>query len=142
LPLLANTSKTPCLMQRSFLLIACLCAMFAVVIGVFGAHGLKPHLSATQLHTYEIGIRYQFYHAFAIIASMWLADKFSGDLTTYAAGAFTLGIVLFSGSLYLLSTRELIGLSSYKWLGPLTPIGGLCFIVGWLLLCLSIWRNA
>ena len=129
-------------MPRYFLFIACLFAMLAVILGAFGAHGLKPHLSATQLNSYEIGIRYQFYHAFAILASIWLADKLSSDLATYAAGAFTVGIVLFCGSLYLLSTRELIGLTSYKWLGPITPIGGTFFIIGWLLLCIAAWRNA
>ncbi len=125
-------------MQKNFLIIACVLAVLAVILGAFGAHGLKPRLSPDQLGSFETGIRYQFYHAFALFITVFLFDKYSSGLAVYAGYAFTVGVVLFSGSIYLLATRELIGLSSYKWLGPITPLGGTFLIVGWLLLLVSV----
>lgn len=103
----------------------------AVGLGAFGAHGLENKLSELQIATYKTGVQYHFYHIFAIIACVTMSLLRPHRFFRMAALAFTIGILLFSGSLYLLSCRELIGLSSWKWLGPLTPIGGLAFIIGW-----------
>ncbi len=105
--------------------------ILAVSIGAFGAHGLKPRLDPSQLNTFHTGVNYHFYHLFAM-SFAYLLHMHTGSIWVKRGyWCFLAGIILFSGSLYLLSTRDLIGLSTYKWLGPLTPIGGLCFILGW-----------
>jgi uncharacterized membrane protein YgdD (TMEM256/DUF423 family) len=123
-------------------------ALLAVIIGAFGAHGLEKYveqnlITEKMLQNYETAARYQMYHAFALIATALLA-RFSGEtrLLKIAAGLFVAGIVFFSGSLYLLSTRDVIGLHSWKWLGPITPLGGLCFILGWLLLAIAVLKKS
>lgn len=103
----------------------------AVILGAFGAHTLKEYITPEQLQTFETGVRYQFYHTFAILACGLLFNQNPLKKYNMAAGSFLAGIVCFSGSLYLLSTKTLFGLESWSWLGPITPIGGLMFIVGW-----------
>ncbi len=116
------------------LLTGAILGALAVIIGAFGAHGVKPHLSPTQYSAYQTGSQYHFYHTLIIVinavAFPYLKPKFS----IFAFYFFTFGILCFSGSLYLLSTRDLLGISSWSWLGPITPIGGICFILGWLFL--------
>jgi uncharacterized membrane protein YgdD (TMEM256/DUF423 family) len=111
--------------------IAAISGAFCVALGAFGAHSLKESLSPEQLQVFETGVRYQFYHTFAILACGLLASMMN---TVFAARMFLAGIIGFSGSLYLLSTRTLTGLESWTWLGPITPLGGLCFIIGWIFL--------
>ncbi len=113
-------------------------AAIAVGLGAFGAHGLKALLKAPQLQTFEIGVRYQFYHAFALLFTGLLVNKYPSKLMNLAGFLFVLGIICFSGSLYLLATHSIIGLNNYQWLGPITPIGGTFFIIGWLFLLLGI----
>jgi uncharacterized membrane protein YgdD (TMEM256/DUF423 family) len=105
-------------------------AMLAVILGAFGAHALKEALAPEQLQTFEIGVRYQFYHALAIIGVGLLLYFRKVSLLPWAGWLFAAGILLFSGSLYLLSMQELLQLSA-AWLGPVTPIGGVLFILGW-----------
>jgi uncharacterized membrane protein YgdD (TMEM256/DUF423 family) len=104
-------------------------ALLAVVLGAFAAHGLKAVLDAQQLALFETASRYQMYHALAllVVGVMLTNPQFSRSLLKLAALAFILGIILFSGSLYLLA---LVGVS---WLGAITPLGGLAFLSGWLL---------
>lgn len=128
-------------MQKFFLLLACFFAALAVVLGAFGAHGLKAHITPDQLQTFETGIKYQFYHAFALLAVGLLMQKYTSIPIVYAGYCFAIGILFFSGSVYLLATRDFIGLTSWRWLGPITPIGGTFFIVGWLLLFWGIWKS-
>lgn len=120
-------------MRKVFLRIGSLLAMFAVILGAFGAHALKSMIPAEQLITFETGIRYHFYHAFAIL----LVDLFihfrKTNLLLAAGWLFTAGVVCFSGSLYVLSLRSMIPFS-VSWLGPVTPLGGFLFILGWLAL--------
>lgn len=116
-------------------------AALAVVLGAFGAHALKVRLSPEQLATFETGVKYQFYHAFAILFAALLLDKYQHAFINYAVYAFAAGTVCFSGSIYLLATRDLIGLTTYKWLGPITPIGGTLFIAAWILLFLAVWAQ-
>jgi uncharacterized membrane protein YgdD (TMEM256/DUF423 family) len=108
-------------------------ALLAVVLGAFAAHGLKAVLDAQQLTLFETASRYQMYHALALLAvGMMLTNpQFSRSLLKLAALAFILGIILFSGSLYLLA---LVGVS---WLGAITPLGGIAFLVGWLVMMVA-----
>lgn len=115
--------------------------ILAVSIGAFGAHGLKPKLEIAQLNTFNTGVSYHFYHLFAMSFAYLLYIYNDSLWIKRGFWCFWTGIILFSGSLYLLSTRELIGLTTYKWLGPLTPIGGLCFILGWISILVSIYKD-
>lgn len=126
--------------QKSFLILAFALAALTVILGAFGAHGLKAKITPEQLKTYETGISYQFYHTFALMITALLMSRLSSPLLTYAGFAFIFGIICFSGSLYLLSTREVLGLTNWRWLGPITPIGGVGFIVGWVLLMLAAMK--
>lgn len=129
-------------MQKTFLLLATFFAATAVVSGAFGAHGLKDKISAEYLQVFETGVRYQFYHSLALLLLALFAGKINPSYFNSSGSLFIAGIILFSGSLYLLSTRELLGVESWKkMLGPLTPLGGLCFIAGWLSLFLGIYKS-
>lgn len=121
-------------MSKNFLRIAFIFAFLAVTLGAFAAHGLKSVLSEYQIGIFQTGVRYQFYHAFAIMISYLLSAHLSVKLSKWAATCFTIGILLFSGSLYGLACHDLLGIEIKAILGPLTPIGGVFFIVGWLLL--------
>lgn len=127
---------------RSLLAAGCLGAGLAVILGAFGAHALKQRLAETALQTFETGVRYQMYHAFAILAAVWLAERLHSGLPLTAGWLFVAGVVLFSGSIYLLATRTLLGIESWAWLGPVTPLGGLCFIAGWIVLAVAVLRGA
>jgi uncharacterized membrane protein YgdD (TMEM256/DUF423 family) len=107
-------------------------ACLGVIIGAFAAHGLKPLLSLKEFNNFETGVKYQFYHAFALIVLGLLGAHFpNGDKSFKLAGfLFFIGIILFSGSLYLLSTQSLFNIS-ISLLGPITPLGGSLLIFGW-----------
>jgi uncharacterized membrane protein YgdD (TMEM256/DUF423 family) len=113
-------------------------ALFAVVAGAFAAHGLKAVLDAQQLALFETAARYQMYHALAllIVGAISTNPHFSRPILQLAALAFILGIVLFSGSLYLLA------LSGTRWLGAITPLGGIAFLAGWLATAIAALRPA
>lgn len=123
-------------MARLFLIIAAISGFFAVVIGAFAAHGLKKVLAPEMIEVVKTGVQYQMYHALALLLiALWLSHK-PATLGLKAGGlAFILGSLLFSGSLYALA------LGAPRWLGPITPLGGLCFLIGWLLLLVAAWRN-
>jgi uncharacterized membrane protein YgdD (TMEM256/DUF423 family) len=110
-------------MKRSFLLLGSLFAFFGVAFGAFGAHGLKQFLSPEMLAVFETAVRYQMYHAFAIIAAALLVDEHPGMVL--AGRLFGVGILLFSGSLYVMSVT---GIRPF---GFVTPFGGFCFLAGW-----------
>lgn len=118
-------------MNKKLIIIGAFTSMLAVIIGAFGAHGLKAILSTPQLNTFEIGVRYQFYHSFAILVAGLLYFHFPSKNIITAGWFFLVGILLFSGSLYLLACREVLGIEGWSFLGPLTPIGGIFFILGW-----------
>lgn len=121
-------------MLRSFLMLAAFFGFTGVALGAFAAHGLKNRLSADYLAIFHTGVTYQLVHALALFGVALLAVHLPGRLVGWAGYLFVLGIVLFSGSLYLLT---LTGVSK---LGMITPIGGLCFLAGWLSLGLAAWR--
>lgn len=119
-------------------MIASVFGMLAVILGAFGAHALKDKLDTYQHAIYEKAVSYQFYHVIALFAVMFLSTKIQTKTLDLAGLFFSLGIIFFSGSLYLLATRHLLGLDKLTpILGPVTPLGGLCFIIGWILLFFS-----
>lgn len=128
--------------MKLYLLLGLIFALFGVVLGAFGAHGLKnAHLAPELIQTYEVGVRYQFYHAFALIV-VFILQKINDSESrkqviftglNWAGRCFVVGIALFSGSLYLLACREWLPFP-VLWAGPLTPLGGVFFIVGWFLM--------
>ena len=115
-------------MDRTFLLVGALAGFIGVAFGAFGAHGLRGRLSPDMLAVFETGVRYQLYHAFAVLIVALAAARFDGWMIRAAGWAFTAGIILFSGSLYALA------LTGATRLGAVTPIGGLAFLIGWALL--------
>lgn len=125
-------------MAPLFLLLSALFGFTAVALGAFAAHGLKARLAVESLAVFQTGVQYQMYHALALLAlaglSQWLGG---GALFKWTGGLWALGVLLFSGSLYILA------LGGPRWLGPITPLGGLCLLLGWACLCLlaiKAWR--
>ena len=110
-------------------------AMLAVVFGAFTAHGLKGRLPEAMMSAFQTGVQYQMYHSLGLILLVVLYRQQPQPLLIWSAGFMLAGIVLFSGSLYLLA------LTQVKWFGPITPIGGVCFIVAWILLLVSVLRG-
>lgn len=123
-------------MDKTFIMLACLLGGLAVALGAFGAHALEGRLSAGDLATYETAVRYQFYHALALIAVVVVLGRWPQATAAIAAGwLFVAGIAIFSGSLYVLV------FSGIRWLGAITPIGGVAMIAGWLTLAWAAWRG-
>lgn len=121
-------------MERTWMLIGIVACFTAVAAGAFGAHALRARIEPDLLTTFEVGVRYQFYHGLALFAVAWGATRWPGTLNTSAGIAFAIGILIFSGSLYTLA------LTGVRWLGAITPIGGLSFLLGWIFLALSLRR--
>ncbi len=120
---------------------AALFGFAAVAIGAFAAHGLKNILPPERISIFETGVRYHYYHTFALLVTALLSAHFSGRALRTAFICFTVGIFLFSGSLYLLALRDVLGIAGWWFLGPLTPIGGVFFMAGWgSLVFLKKWR--
>lgn len=119
------------IMNKRIILVAAFLGMLAVILGAFGAHGLEGKVSEGQLANWKTANQYHFYHTLALLfLSTFSRAKSQSILVSFVA--FTVGILLFSGSLYVLSTRQLLGIENVGILGPITPIGGICFIVGWI----------
>ncbi len=121
-------------MLRVFLALAALAGFSGVALGAFAAHGLKGQLSTEYLAVFQTGVQYQLVHALALFGVALLAERLPGRLVTAAGSLFVVGILLFSGSLYLLT------LSGLGKLGMITPLGGVCFLAGWLCLGLAALR--
>lgn len=113
-------------------MIASLLGAFAVALGAFGAHGLKPLLTEDAMNVYHTGVQYHFYHVFALIAAGFIWEKIPTKQVIWASRFFIFGIILFSGSLYLMTWLRAFANKDVPWLGAITPIGGLLFIAGWL----------
>lgn len=127
-------------MRKFFLRWGAIYAGLAVTLGAFGAHSLKGILTTDQLDVFETGVRYQFYHAFALLVVGLLLYSRKTRFLPLAGWLFGFGVLLFSGSLYFLSIDEAINLS-FSWLGPITPIGGFLLIGGWLFFFLSTFQS-
>src|SRR3954471_2222527 len=122
-------------MEKTFLLLAGILGALAVALGAFGAHALEGRLSEALLNTYEVGVRYHFYHVLALLGVVAVINRWPDSGVAVAAGwLFVIGIVIFSGSLYLLA------FTGVRWLGAITPIGGVAFIAGWLCLAWAAFR--
>jgi uncharacterized membrane protein YgdD (TMEM256/DUF423 family) len=122
--------------MNKFFTIGCLFAALGVAAGAFGAHGLKSVFSPDMLAVYETAVRYQMYHAFGLIIVGIFAENENANSRARMAGrCFIAGIVLFSGSLYALTLTDI------RWFGAVTPIGGVAFIVGWVMLGISSLQN-
>ena len=127
-------------MHKRFLKIAALTGALSVMLGAFAAHGLKNLLSAVNLQVFETAVRYQFYHVFALLAVGILYKEFPGKLMAWAGNLFVAGMILFSGSLYLLCYVKHAAIP-LNWLGAITPFGGAAFIAGWVMLFLAIIKR-
>ena len=121
-------------MQNKFLPLAFFLAAVAVALGAFGAHGLKPLLDEASLKTYQTGVQYHFYHAIGLAVAGLYSLHRPDKLVTIAGNLFVAGIIIFSGSLYTMTFFKAAGNDSLTWLGAITPLGGISFITGWILL--------
>lgn len=127
-------------MNKQIILTASFFGLLAVILGAFGAHGLEGKISEYHIGTWKTANQYHFYHTFAMLfLSTFSRAKSQSIRVSFIF--FTVGILLFSGSLYLLSVRELLGASGLKILGPVTPLGGVCFVVGWIGLFVAALKN-
>jgi uncharacterized membrane protein YgdD (TMEM256/DUF423 family) len=121
-------------MHKNYLITASLFGAMAVALGAFGAHGLKKIVPPDTVATFQTGVQYQMYHALALLAVAILFERFPNKWIKWAGAGFIIGIILFSGSLYLLTALKAADQVGMKGIGILTPIGGVFFIAGWLFL--------
>jgi uncharacterized membrane protein YgdD (TMEM256/DUF423 family) len=122
-------------MDRLFFALGSASALVAVAAGAFGAHGLRARLTPDLLGVFETGARYQMYHALALLGVAWAVTRWPGPWPVRAGWLFAVGTLLFSGSLYALA------LSGMRWLGAVTPLGGVAFLAGWACLLLGLLRR-
>jgi uncharacterized membrane protein YgdD (TMEM256/DUF423 family) len=123
-------------MHKALMFTGALLSAFAIMLGAFGAHGLKGHLSEEMLAVYHTAVEYHMYHALGILlVGFLLKQSPTATLITWAGWMMILGILLFCGSLYILS------LTGIRWLGAVTPFGGVALIVAWLFLAIGLWRQ-
>ena len=128
-------------MAKIFLILASILGALSVALGAFGAHGLKKIVSAESVATYQTGVQYQMYHVFALLIIGLLAERVSSSFFHYSGFFFLAGIVFFSGSLYLAVSLEAMNQQVPVFVRLITPIGGLFFIAGWILMLLGIIRK-
>lgn len=128
-------------MHKGFIKTAAILGFLSVILGAFAAHALKELLSDYAVNIFETGVRYQFYHVFALLAAGILYKEFPNQFIKWSGIFFIAGIILFSGSLYFLTYVKGTIMPGYKWIGPITPIGGLFFILGWLFLFAGCFKN-
>jgi uncharacterized membrane protein YgdD (TMEM256/DUF423 family) len=122
-------------MDRTFVALGAISAAISVAAGAFGAHALRARLPADLLAVFETGARYQMYHALGLALAAWAVARWPGAAAAWAGWLFVAGTVLFSGSLYGLA------LSGIRWLGAVTPLGGVAFIAGWIALAWAAVRG-
>jgi uncharacterized membrane protein YgdD (TMEM256/DUF423 family) len=124
-------------MERRLVITGLFFVLLSIVLGAFGAHGLKKIVSLNQIVSFEVGVRYQMYHGILFLILSLLHNKFKVSKIVFRL-IFS-GIILFSGSIYLLSLKDLFSVN-YSFLGIVTPIGGLCMIIGWSIYLINILR--
>jgi uncharacterized membrane protein YgdD (TMEM256/DUF423 family) len=128
-------------MHKLFLGLGTFLAGLGVILGAFGAHGLKKLVGPETVTTYQTGVQYQMYHAFALLIVGILYERLQSSLLNYAGALFIAGIVFFSGSLYLLASLKAMNKVGLSGIGLITPIGGLFFIAGWVLLLVAVLKK-
>ena len=126
-------------MHRGYIQIAALLGAISVALGAFAAHKLKAVFSEYSMGIFETGVRYQFYHVFALLAVGILFAQGNKKWMNWSGIFFICGTILFSGSLYLLAWVKTASVDNINWIGPITPLGGLCFILGWISLFLGFY---
>ncbi len=124
-------------MDRIFFMIGAALMFLGVAAGAFGAHGLAAYFQQypDMKSTFDAAVRYHLIHALALFISAWAVDKWGSNFATWSGALFVLGLILFSGSLYLLVVTRL------RWLGAITPLGGIAFLTGWAFLLIAAWRS-
>lgn len=128
-------------MQKGFIKLGALLGALTVMLGAFGAHALKQLISDKSLVIFETAVRYQYYHVVALLLTGMLYKEFPNNYMQWAGRLFCLGILLFSGSLYLLAFIDTTENTGLKWIGAITPLGGACFIGGWLSMAISVLKR-
>ena len=123
-------------MKLNWFAVGAIAGAIGVALGAFGAHALKSRVTEDLLNVFEIGVRYQMYHAIALLAVGWSATRWPGAWVTASGWLFAVGILVFSGSLYVMT------FTGARWLGAITPIGGLCLILGWTALAVAALRGS
>lgn len=128
-------------MHKTFLQLAGLLGALAVGFGAFGAHALKKMVSEVALNVFDTGVRYQFYHVFALAIIGILFRDFPGKWMLWAGNLFLIGIILFCGSLYVLTYTKAAVKPNLDWIGAITPLGGLAFIAGWICMFIGVFKS-
>jgi uncharacterized membrane protein YgdD (TMEM256/DUF423 family) len=128
-------------MHKGFLKTGIIIGALSVILGAFAAHSLKNTISDYALGIFETAVRYQFYHAFALLITGILFKEFPRNQIKWAGRFFIAGIILFSGSLYILAIIKAAVQTGFNWIGAITPFGGLCFILGWICLFAGIRKK-
>jgi uncharacterized membrane protein YgdD (TMEM256/DUF423 family) len=128
-------------MHKGFLKIASIFGALTVILGAFAAHTIKEKVSVDVLNIFETGVRYQMYHTIALFFVGIIYKDYTNKLVLMAGRFFIIGIFVFCFSLYLLTYAKAIAANNFYWLGAITPIGGLMFIAGWLLLAKVFWQS-
>lgn len=129
-------------MHKGYIKTAALLGALSVALGAFAAHTLKGSISDYSFGIFETAVKYQFYHVFVLLIVGILFKEYPGKWLNWAGRLFIAGIILFSGSLYVLAAIKAAVLPGYNWVGAITPFGGLCFILGWIFLFLAISAKA
>lgn len=127
-------------MHKGFLKTAAILAAITVALGAFAAHSLKGKVGANAIEIFETAVRYQFYHVFALFLVGIVYKDFTNRFIKASGILFMIGMLLFSGSLYAMAVVKAIVLPGFNWLGPVTPVGGLCFIAGWVCLFIGFFK--
>lgn len=126
--------------NKTLLVLGGLYGLLAVIIGAFGAHSLNKLVTPEMLGVYETGVRFQFYHVFALLTLGILGSRCPDRIASWAGGLFSFGIVLFSGSLYVITAINAANMSVPLAVGLMTPLGGLCFICGWVCFVIAVMK--
>ena len=126
--------------NKNWLVAATLLSGLAVILGAFGAHGLKTLVSPLQVETFKTGVQYHFYHALAIALAVLISQFIDNQSIKRSFSLFAIGNICFSGSLYGFTLAEVMGTEGVRWLGIVTPIGGMFFILGWINLAMGVYQ--
>ena len=129
-------------MHKGFLKTAAILGALSIALGAFAAHGLKQFISDYAMNVFETGVRYQFYHVFALLFTAIIFKEFNNKFVKWAGISFITGIILFCGSLYGITIANAMLLPRYTWLGAITPVGGLSFILGWIFLFIGCFKKS
>lgn len=130
-------------MDKRSITVGSMLLLIAVALGAFGAHGLRSHVGPAAVAQWNTAVEYQFYHGFGVLLLAAFANRLPPQRIRLIRSLFVAGVLLFSGSIYLLATRDILGTQTLSpILGPITPLGGLCFMAGWAVLFITAWRTA